>query len=307
MGNPFPEGGQVFPLPGQAGQALPDITKNYVSVYAEAARVPKSSGLFSSDASLGLSFKIDANYLTGTSALGTTASSITVTKAYAFDVTRDSAGNVILPLHSLAVVDTCPLMTTAPSNQAFLSDLQVNLTFLATTKSTGFSIALQEIFKLSSKLPIPNPFTQYVSILGEGISDVVQTIQSQDSNPQPLSTIGFQFVGQGASESGYYVLLMSTNEPISAGFVDLNSLNPDQLALNSVSQLTYNGVPCQNAYVIFRVEYTVDPLPAAPPAPAPAPSPTPVAATPPHPKPGGGEILLASLGLKSNLLRGLKS
>ena len=152
-------------------------------------------------------------------------------------------------------------MITGASDKSFLSDLTANLTFLATRASTGFSVALQEIFKLSSKLPIPNPYTQYVSLLGDGISDVVQTIQSQDANPQPLSTIGFQFVGSAASLSGYYVLLMSTDQAIQGGFLDINAVTTSQLGYDPALGLTYNGTACYNAWVVFRVGYTTNPLP----------------------------------------------
>ena len=260
MSTPFPTGGRVFPLPNQTGQATPDVKKDNVSVYVEAARLPKSSNWFKSDSSLGLSFKVVANYLAGSSAFGTSSSTITVTKTYSFDVTRDASGNVVLPLHSLAVVDTCPLMTTNAADKAFLSNLDINLTFLATRDSTGFSIALQEVFKLSGKLPIPNPYTPYVALLGDGISNVVQTIQSQNTNPQPLSTIAFQFAGPTASLSGYYILLMSTDQDIGNGFVDIYNLTPSQLGYDSAKGLTSGGQACQNAHVVFRVAYPVSPF-----------------------------------------------
>jgi hypothetical protein len=262
MSSPFPQGGRVFELPNQINQQAPVIQTNFVSLYVEAARLPRSSGWFSSDSTLGLSFKVIATYLTASGGLGTTSDQITVTKAYPFDVTRDGDGNVVLPLHSLPVVDTCPLMATRVSDKSYLSDLTANVTFLATRSSSGFGLALQEVFKLSGKLPIPNPFTQYVTLLGDGISDVVQAAQAQEANPQPLSTIAFQFVGLAASKSGYHVLLMSTDQDFEQGFVDINSLTAAQLSYDAVLGLTYVGVPCQNAHVIFRVAYTISPLPA---------------------------------------------
>lgn len=246
-------------LPNQTGQTKPNIKTDYVSTYVEAAQIPKSSGWFSSDTSLGLSFQVKANYLKGSGSYGS-ASVITVTKSYSFDVTRDDDGNVVLPLHSLPVVDTCPLMSTNASEKAFLSSLDTNLTFLATRASTGFSIALQEVFKLSSKLPIPNPYTPFVSLLGDGISDVVQTIQRQDSNPQPLAAISLQFLSAAAHLSGYYVLLMSTDQAIKNGFVDIYQLKVSDLNFDAAVGLTIGGTPCKNAYVVFRVSYTTDPF-----------------------------------------------
>jgi hypothetical protein len=293
MGTPFPTGGRVFELPNQTGQRPPNIQKDFVSLYVEAARIPKTSGWFLSDTSLALSFKVVASYLTSAGNLGgNTTTSITVTKTYSFDVTRDASGNVVLPLRSLAIVDNCPLMTKAPAGDTFLSDLTTSLTFLSTRDSTGFTIALQEIFKLSSKLPIPNPYTPYVSLLGDGVSDVIQTIQKQDANPQPLSNIGFQFVGDQAAQSGYNVLLMSTDEQIGGGYVDIDNLDRTLLGYDSALGLTYNKKTCQNAYVIFRLGYNNNPL---------APASVKTAGFKPGLKPTG-KGLLASVGLGENKL-----
>jgi hypothetical protein len=299
MSKPFPLGGRFLMLPNQQNQALPDIGRNIVSVYVEEAVIPKYSGLFYSDQSLGLSFKILANYMASSTAYGSVASTVNVTKTYTFDVTRDSGGNVSLPLNSLPVVDTCPLTTNSSSGQAYLSDLEMSLTFLSTEESSGFNDVLQQVFQLSSKLPIPNPYTPYVSLLGDGISSVVQAIQGQDTNPQPLSTAAFQFAGPAATLSGYWVLLMSTDQDAGPGVADFNNLDVTQLGYDPSAGLTYGGVACENAYVVFRVAYFTEPVPGSQtqqPAPQPQPAPKPALQVQRSP------LLDASVGLTANLL-----
>jgi hypothetical protein len=257
MSTPFPKGGRIFALPGQINQTLPNPAKDYASVYLEAAQLPKSSGWFKSDTSLGLSFNLEITY---TPQGGGGSSKYNVTKAYSFNVSRDDDGNVSLPLQSLPIIDPSPLLTVNDSKKSSLTNLSLTVTFLATRDDTGFSIALQEVFKISRKFPIPNPYTPFIELLGGGISDVVQKVQEQDANQLPCAAIGFQFSKPNPKASGFYVMLMSTDQHVGNGFIDTDRIDTTQLAFDPVQGLMYGGQTCKNAYVIFRLAYTEDEL-----------------------------------------------
>ena len=270
--DPFPKGGRIVYIgdPLSRAPVTANIMADSASLYLEDTKIPRETGLFADDTALGFSFKVTAAFVrkkhdapSNTDAI--TQEPVTVTKAYKFNVSKDGDGNVSIPLKSLPVVDTYPLFQQSGTDKAYISQLSSDIVLLVERSHTAFSGTMEELFKLSSSLPIPPPYAAYVNTLGKGFSDVAEAAVKDGSNPNPFASLNLHFAGGAgdtspADPAGYYVVLMSTDIHPGPGVVDIDSFDKTKLIFDPAQGLRYDNNGCKNAYLVLRLVFTTDPI-----------------------------------------------
>lgn len=256
---PFPTGGRPFYIPNQTGHRGPQIPTDLLSITLDGLQVPRETRLFTNDNTLGISAEMIVNYRQIRAGEAPVDRPVTVTKAMKFDVTKDDEGNVVIAIRKGSLVDSIPMMIVNDTERSYISYVTMNVKLLVEKGHSGFSKAVNEVFSLSTLIPIPNPYTKYVDILGKGLSQLSQSAINEGSNPNALSIIGYQFLVNGtreADKSGYYVLLMSSDEQGEGWISDPRTIDASKLAFNEATGLSYDGKLCRNAYAVFTLSFS---------------------------------------------------
>jgi|GEM_PF-4460837 len=276
--SPFPTGGIVVPLRDslQPDNLLPDIQKDSINIYLLHASIPREIGWLSNDNTLGFSFDINIDYSNITKAqngaIVSEPRSLSITRAYNFDVKRTDDGVIHIPLLNLPLITDYRIFDKEPDNTFYrVNDVVTKVHLLRIKGRSELAKTLETIFDVSKQIPIPTPYATGVNKLGDIFSNITNDAVNDGGNPESFSIFGTAILPgvqnvNITQRGGLLVLLMSTDKR-GDGCLDIGQIKTygDKLSYSDSSGLSisdpgkYSG-EVKNAYLVFRVVFTTDPL-----------------------------------------------
>lgn len=249
-------GATIAPISDGAPGTAFSLKTDAVSLYLEKAILFKDNGWFTKDKEVAITARMNINSRKRASS----SSTLTITRAYKFDVSIYDDGKIEIPLKSLPLLDTFNL-----SGEDYLVTSVVMELFLSKKRDRSeFTKTLETVIEVSKKIPIPvTPYAEYASIFGDTFSQVIDKAIDEGAETIPFATFGLRFL-QGEKAAAYTerpgihaIIIGSASKE--AGVIALEKFDGKNLAYNDVEGLKYAGIRVKNNHLIIRVTASTDP------------------------------------------------
>jgi hypothetical protein len=249
-------GAVIVPIVDGLPSSTFNLKTDAASIYLEKAILYKNNGWFTEDKEIAITAKMSINSRKKDSS----ATTLTITRVYKFDVSVYDDGRIEIPLKSLPLLDAFNLS----GSNYLVTSIVMDLFISKKKQKSDFSKTLETVIDVSKKIPVPiNPYAEYANVFGDAFSLVIDRAIYEGADTVPFASFGLRFLqGEKAAEftekSGVHAIVIGSASK-DAGVISLEKIDGKSLTYNSIEGLKHSGSKVKNNHIIVRVTASTDP------------------------------------------------
>jgi len=249
-------GAAIFPISDGLPKSAFNVNTDAASIYLEKATLYKNNGWFTNDKEIAVTGRMTIN----SQREDRTASSLTISRVYKFDISVYDDGRIEIPLKNLPLLDTYMLS----GEKYIVTSIVLNIFLSKKRDKNNFSKTFETLIAVSKRIPIPgNPYAEYARVFGDAFSEVIDNAIKEGADTVPFATFGLRFLhGEKAAnyteKSGVYAIIIGSDSK-AEGIIDFENMEQINLIYNDVTGLKYDNNRVLNNHLIVRVTASIDP------------------------------------------------